>query len=228
MSKYFILLSILVVVQMADLVVYHPRSLRDKVNKVDGSIKASLANFGNIHYEHSIVGKVWYDKDNEDGCEKFNLTVTAVGDPDIEPSPIVLVKRGNCPFVKKVRNVEHAGGYLAVIIDNKDNEIVEKIIMVDDGTGNGISIPSMLISKEDGEDILKEMKNCEDDPRKVCVQLLARFNLKHPDDRVEYEYYYSSSDDRSLDFIQNWGEYHKKFGKDVQFTPRFVTHPCPH
>ena len=228
MSKYFILLSILAMLAIADLVVYHPRRLRDKVNKVNGTMKASLANFGSIHYEHSIVGKVWYDKNNQYGCEKFNLTITAVGDPDIEPSPIVLVKRGKCPFVKKVRNVEHAGGYLAVIYDDKPNEIIEKIIMVDDGTGNGISIPSMLISKEDGEAILEEMEDCLDDPRKVCVQLLARFDLKHPDNRVEYEFHYSSSDDRSLDFIQNWGEYHKKFGKDVQFTPRFVTHPCPH
>jgi hypothetical protein len=48
--------------------------------------------------------------------------------------------------VTKVRNIEKAGGSLAVIIDDT-NMNVKDIIMSDDGTGAGIRIPSMLISK---------------------------------------------------------------------------------
>jgi len=55
--------------------------------------------------------------------------------------------------VTKVRNIEKAGGSLAVIIDDSNNN-VRDIIMSDDGTGAGIRIPSMLISKKDGQ-ILK-------------------------------------------------------------------------
>lgn len=60
-----------------------------------------------------------------------------------------MVDRGHCSFVQKVRNVEKAGGSLAVIIDDS-NADVKDLIMSDDGTGTGIRIPSMMISKKDG------------------------------------------------------------------------------
>lgn len=66
----------------------------------------------------------------------------------------MLIERGNCPFVRKVRNVERAGGKLAIVIDNTDEDI-KNVVMVDDGNGNGIRIPSMLISRKDGN-ILKK------------------------------------------------------------------------
>ena len=59
------------------------------------------------------------------------------------------MERGSCSFVTKVRNIEDAGGSLAIIIDTITEDI-ENVIMVDDGNGNGIRIPSMLITKKDG------------------------------------------------------------------------------
>lgn len=149
------MLSLIFTYALSKLVVYHPRRLRDKIDPNFGVIGSSLANFGNIPYGHSIIGKLWYDPENPDGCNKFSINITGFGDPDATPSPIVLVTRGNCPFVKKVRNIEHAGGSLAIIADNKPGERVESVIMVDDGSGNGINIPSMLISQKDGKTISK-------------------------------------------------------------------------
>jgi hypothetical protein len=54
-----------------------------------------------------------------------------------------------------VRNIEKAGGSLAVIIDDTGALDIKQIVMSDDGTGTGIRIPSMLISKKDGQ-ILKD------------------------------------------------------------------------
>lgn len=65
-----------------------------------------------------------------------------------------MVDRGECSFVTKVRNIEKAGGSLAVIIDDSGVSNIREVIMSDDGTGAGIRIPSMIISKQDGE-ILK-------------------------------------------------------------------------
>jgi hypothetical protein len=56
----------------------------------------------------------------------------------------VLLERGDCHFVTKVRNVALNGGGLAIIIDNK-NEDINGVVMADDGTGAGIRIPSVLI-----------------------------------------------------------------------------------
>ena len=66
---------------------------------------------------------------------------------------------GNCTFVQKVRNIEHAGGRVAIVIDSRVDENVENVMMVDDGTGNGIRIPSLLIGSEDGKKILKYLKD---------------------------------------------------------------------
>ncbi len=139
------------------LIIYNPNSLKKKVGD-NGVIQSSLANFGHTPYGHSIIGNVWYSEEEKSGCSEFQMKVTDQGDPDVTPSPIILVERGDCSFVKKVRNVEHAGGALAVIIDNKPGEMVDHVIMVDDGTGAGINIPSMLISTKDGKKLSKSLK----------------------------------------------------------------------
>jgi hypothetical protein len=59
-----------------------------------------------------------------------------------------------------------------------------------------------------------------------CVQLLAQFELPHPDNRVEYDFWYTSSSEQALDFLSTFEEYHKRFKQDVFFTPRFVSYAC--
>jgi hypothetical protein len=51
--------------------------------------------------------------------------------------PIILVKRGECSFVKKVRNIERIGGKVGIVVDDKIED-VQYVIMSDDGTGSGI------------------------------------------------------------------------------------------
>jgi len=57
-----------------------------------------------------------------------------------------------------VRNVEDAGAALAIIIDNK-SENVEMVNMVDDGAGAGIRIPSMIISRKDGDTLVEYIRS---------------------------------------------------------------------
>ena len=148
MAKILIV-AILAVAIFGKLIIYSPHSLKAATGKGDGIIETSVANFGLIPYGHSIVGSPYFDPDNKDGCSKFTNKIG-----DNEESPIVLVERGNCSFVKKVREVEHAGGKMAIVIDEVDNESMDSIIMVDDGTGNGIKIPSVMINKKEGDILL--------------------------------------------------------------------------
>ena len=60
--------------------------------------------------------------------------------------PVILLERGTCTFVTKVRNVEKAGANIALIGDNKEEQS-EVYIMSDDGSGHSINIPSFLIQK---------------------------------------------------------------------------------
>ena len=61
--------------------------------------------------------------------------------------PVILLDRGECSFVQKVRNVEKVGANVALIGDTKI-ENSEVFIMSDDGSGHSINIPSFFISKQ--------------------------------------------------------------------------------
>jgi len=111
-----------------------------------------------------------------------------------------LVERGECSFVTKVRNIEKAGGSLAVIIDNSGYD-VKDIIMSDDGTGAGIRIPSMLISERDGN-ILKEFLTKSPPALSRKASLAAEFVMDNPTNTVQWSLWYTSSNDRALDFIK--------------------------
>jgi hypothetical protein len=53
--------------------------------------------------------------------------------------------------------MEEAGVAMGIVVDNTDEDISD-IVMSDDGTGAGIRIPSMLISKKDGQMLIDFLK----------------------------------------------------------------------
>jgi len=55
---------------------------------------------------------------------------------------------------------------------------------------------------------------------------MAEFIMNKPDNRVEYDLWYTSSNDKALDFIQDFAEYDSKFGEKVLMEPRFVFWTC--
>jgi len=58
---------------------------------------------------------------------------------------MILVDAGGCPITTKVRNIENAGGQVAVIGD-AFLESVEDVWMEDvDGSGFSLTIPALLI-----------------------------------------------------------------------------------
>jgi len=128
---------------------------------------------------------------------------------DILP-PFILADRGGCSFVTKVRNMEDAGAAIGIVIDSSDEEIKD-VVMSDDGTGAGIRIPSMLISKKDGQKLI-DFINTASKEEIMTFGVMASFDLARPDNRVEYDVWLSSSSDRMLDFIQDFQKVDKKLG----------------
>jgi hypothetical protein len=113
---------------------------------------------------------------------------------EITSATFILVERGGkCSFTTKVRNVEDAGASLAIIIDNKDEDL-DTVNMADDGAGSGIRIPSMLISKRDGQRIIEYIKkeqansndsDTDDDEEETPVEPdFARCAEKEGDDKA--------------------------------------------
>jgi hypothetical protein len=58
--------------------------------------------------------------------------------------------------------MENAGVAAGIVVDNH-NENITQILMSDDGTGGGIRIPSMLIGKSEGEEIIDWLSSVNDE-----------------------------------------------------------------
>lgn len=168
---------------------------------------------------------MYVDDKNLDGCKKMNLDTKKKeieidhmqgtghdskevakkdgANPEQMATKIVIVQRGSCSFVTKVRNAERAGASLLVVADHQQEDI-QNVIMGDDGTGTGIRIPSMLIGKAHGKILMDNAK-----AHKEPVTLSAEFVMKHPDNTVEMELWYSSANVLALDFIKEFDKYMK-------------------
>lgn len=102
--------------------------------------------------------------------------------------------------------------------------------MSDDGTGTGIRIPAMLIGKKEGQ-ILKDFLTKQTPEIAAKASLSAEFVFKNQDNKVKWELWYTSANDKALDFVRNFRETNKQIvasaGAGVaQFSPRVVTWAC--
>lgn len=73
------------------------------------------------------------------GCNANPITNNVSG-------KIALIRRGNCTFVEKVKNAQNAGAIAVIMMNNVDGTPVAM-----GGTDGTITIPSVMISKADGD-----------------------------------------------------------------------------
>ena len=207
------------------ILVFSPDSLRSQFESRyhHGVIPSSLANFGNPPYGTVSVGRVFMPASGEElGCSPLSR-IPFVEDPDTVNSPILLLDRGDCPFVMKVRQAQDVGAS-AVIIVNDHDEDIEKIVMVDNGSGGNIYIPSFIISKKDG-DLIKEYIQNEKMGKHVAITLV--YDMKHESNTVHYTLWTSSENKKVYSFIEEFSQFGLKFSKEkAVFTPHYVLWYC--
>ena len=80
----------------------------------------------------------------------------------------------------------------------------------------------MMISQADGDKLTNYFI---DHPEKSLV-MSATFKMKRPDNRVEYDMWYSSADERALDFLVDFKTYADKLGKKALGTPHYFLWQC--
>ena len=175
---------------------------------------------------------MYYFPDNPSLCQKDGQVILdREGDPDNDFTPIILVERGGCSFIRKSKNVQEIGGAMTLIMNHHLGENPEDIIMVDDGTGINVAIPTVIIGKEDGDAIKQaiistEASNKKTQSKKEYVVLLVDFEMENPDDRVEYDMWYTSGDIKALEFIRGMKYYSTKLGAKSLFTPHIMVRIC--
>lgn len=144
------------------------------------------------------------------------------------PSPFILVvDRGDCTFVQKVRKAQHAGAAAVLIADNvcqcsqasciatESDGACERAepVMADDGSGADISIPSFLIFKQDADPIKAALMNDQH------VRVEMSFSVPAPDSRVEYDLWMAPLDKVSKPLVESFKEAAVALGDKAFFTP---------
>ncbi|CAK65226.1 unnamed protein product (macronuclear) [Paramecium tetraurelia] len=201
MYNILLLVSIIAVIQ-SKLKVIRPSNL------INEKIDYSIANFGIIPFGHRLMGAVDLAYP-PNGCDELTPTYGA---------QFIMIERGDCTFVTKVRNAERAGYQLAIIGNYNDDPIKSDFAMADDGHGYQVSIPSIFITNKHFTLIRERAKvNRVEDSNDEKIMLLLKFDVVKSDNlsvifglniqdresfRIidEYEPYYTQLKDQNINY----------------------------
>lgn len=163
------------------LVIKSPDELRSEFQNrySHGELTYSLGNFGSPPYGTTLHGQIAYSPINHFGCSPYS---TLPYEYESSPTPIILVDRGQCDFVVKVKNAQDAGAKAVIIMNNHYYEEIDKVIMVDPGTAGNLYLPALLIGKPDGDTLLNFLTR---NPEKT-IEVTINFDMRKTTRQIKY------------------------------------------
>uniref|UniRef100_A0A7S4RYP3 PA domain-containing protein n=1 Tax=Alexandrium monilatum TaxID=311494 RepID=A0A7S4RYP3_9DINO len=209
----------------AQIRVMAPESLVQQFADTRGRIDGSTATFGAPFYGERILGRlVWGDSPtNRHHCKDDDYTVPALdqvqgkNENEVRLINIIMVRRGDCSFVTKVKVARAKGAHAVIIVDKEESVLsakdIRKVIVADDGYGSTIDIPSMLIAKEEGKLLIEAAKTSQ-----VIVELAWDVPTNHV---VVMDLWMSSASSESLRFLQEFSPKRKALNEKVKFVPHY-------
>lgn len=155
-----------------------PLEAVDLFGEKNGIIDGSTATFGAPYYGEKVMGKLLYRepthpdhphcskegfKDHEQLEElfqtKLNITEQSENGIKHKSKRVIVVDRGGCTFVTKVRVAQEFGAGAVIVVDNESSGLtknqIHQLIMANDGYGELVKIPSVFVSYDEGK-LLKE------------------------------------------------------------------------
>eukprot|EP00913_Durusdinium_trenchii_P035419 g33145.t1 len=134
-------------------------------------IFGSTSTFGAPFYGDRVLGRLVYGvPKKEHHCTEGDYDIpdaeeyTPAGKTrkEVRLINIVLVERGTCSFVTKVKVAQKKKAHAVIIVDNegsqKTSKEIQHIIVADDGYGANIDIPSVLISRKEGQKLIDPLR----------------------------------------------------------------------
>lgn len=157
----------------------------------------SLAHFGVVPYGATILGYAHFDPQNEDGCKRGSLEKFNADDLQ----PIVIVRRDGCDFIDKTKNAQMAGAAMLIIVDSKQ-ENVGNLNAIADHDGSKSKIPTVLIEKEIGEEIIRVLT---DKNQEIRESVILQFTIElAKTDEVQVRYIMGVDNDISYRFLASF------------------------
>ena len=135
---------------------------------------------------------------------------------------ILLAYYGECSLIQKARNAQNAGASMLLLINNNDQDI-KNVFLEDENSGNDIKIPVGLISLSNG----KIMQNYIENNPKTKIIVEINFQKKEAKKKIELKFFFSSSELKAYQLINNITKYSNQLSDQVDFIPIYVTHQSP-
>eukprot|EP00932_Pfiesteria_piscicida_P000233 SRR837773.10225.p2 GENE.SRR837773.10225~~SRR837773.10225.p2 ORF type:complete len:407 (-),score=159.26 SRR837773.10225:4-1188(-) len=137
---------------------------------------------------------------------------------EVKPLHIVIVRRGQCSFVTKVRVAQAKGAHAVIIVDKEDSTLtakdIRRIIVADDGYGQTVEIPSMLVSKDEGNRLIEAVKAGQ----QVIVELAWDVPTDHV---VVVDQWMSSASMETFKFLKDWTPKREALNEVIKFVPHY-------
>ena len=186
-------------------------------------IHASYANFGIISSGFSSMGRLYYSSKSSEtlpnyACYDLKDVHLDFNPSDIDYYPVILVDKGNCSFVDMARNIQTAGGYMALIINDKPGN-VKNYPVNEDGYGDDIVIPTLMIGQEDGRVLKNYIKNDPD----ANIQLEIEFS-SNKGDEVVVDLYMHVNDENAYYMLKEFKPFYELLKDNITFNPIYITH----
>nr|CCA30104.1 unnamed protein product [Neospora caninum Liverpool]CEL71350.1 TPA: unnamed protein product [Neospora caninum Liverpool] len=209
-------------------------------------IEGSTASFGAPFYGERVEGELLFFDTN--GCKDDQYTLpnenTNVTDAKAGSPVIVMVRRGGCNFVNKVKVAQRKGAKAVIVADTKGSlssqKDVKKVIKVvrlsviyTDGWGESIKIPSLLLSEQDANFLIAAGDGLfEDDAsdaarptrtggqgkKTVIIELVWSLPKDHA---VQIDVWSTPSSTQSTKFLKEFAPYAHAFKDKIDFQPHY-------
>jgi hypothetical protein len=215
-----------------------PDSLVREYLPSGGNIFASTATFGAPYYGERVLGQIlWASSDKglshcskDDYTHDPDLPVDHSGISDAAEAPlkrIVLVRRGSCTFTTKVRIAEmYKNADAVIIIDEQTSPAslgemdIREMVLGDDGFGDSVSIPSMMVTYQDGEALRLEAEKGN--------QVIIELNWDMPQaSRVLVDFWSSSASIEGQEFLKDFYHSATRLSGFLSFVPHYYVFRLP-
>jgi len=132
---------------------------------------------------------------------------------------IILVRRGGeCAITQKVRVARAKGAHAVIVVDKADSPLTSEnmahAVVRNDGSADTVHIPSVLIAKDDGLELIDAAKN-----HIVVVELAWNVPSNHA---VDMQFWMSSASQESLKFLKAFAPKRKYLNRLMNFDPHFI------
>eukprot|EP00930_Biecheleria_cincta_P004028 TRINITY_DN104933_c0_g1_i1.p1 TRINITY_DN104933_c0_g1~~TRINITY_DN104933_c0_g1_i1.p1 ORF type:complete len:495 (+),score=73.25 TRINITY_DN104933_c0_g1_i1:32-1486(+) len=213
----------------AQIKVMNPQWLVRKFRDTHGKIFGSTSTFGAPFYGDRVLGRLAWGESigNQSHCTDADYqipTPPATGRSDFDQKRlinIIMVRRGSCSFTTKVKVAAGKGAHAVIIVDRENSDLTAKdmanIIVADDGYGGSIHIPSILVSKEDGNKLIRAVKANVASP--VVVELAWDLPM---DSVVTLDLWMSSASHESNIFLKEFASKRRTLNQVMTFKPHYA------